>query len=168
MSWSHLTRIKQRLLKLETMSELKDAVMSLDKCRLRRVMLTLIDMFEYESERRMNSSSINSWCDFHDAVEEKLRSEREDVIEIFVDASRDESSLVIIDAWTDEWRVEVLDKMNDVASVRSSPCKDTSNNNESELVKSKEAESFEKIEKLSITLSDNCSWISVKRRSVDN
>lgn len=168
MPWSHLTCIKQQLLELKTMSELRNTVVSLDKCRLRWVMLMLIDMFEYESGRRMGSPSVNSWCSFDDAVEEGLRGEREDAVGVFVDASRDESSLAIIGAWADEWRVEVLDKMNNVASVKSSPCEGTLNNNGSELIKPKEAEPSEKIEKLSITLSGNCFWVSVKWRLVDN
>ena len=42
------------------MSGLWDTVVSLDKCRLRRVVPTLIDMFEYEIGRRMSSPSFNS------------------------------------------------------------------------------------------------------------
>ncbi len=81
-------------------------------------MLTLIDMFGYESERQMSSPSVNSWCGFGDAVEEGLRGGREDAVGVFVDASRDESSLAVIGAWAGEWSVEVLAKMDDVAPVR--------------------------------------------------
>ena len=42
--------------------------------------------------------------------------------------------------------------MDDVAPVRSSPCEGTSDNNESGLVKPKEAGPSEKIGKLGITL----------------
>lgn len=62
----------------------------------------------------------------------------------------------------------MLGKTDDVASVRSSPCAGTSDNNGSGVVKSKEAGSFEEIGKLGITLSGNCFRVSVKRRSVDS
>lgn len=42
------------------MSGLGDVVVSLDNCRLRRVVLTLIDMFGYEIGRRMGSPSVSS------------------------------------------------------------------------------------------------------------
>lgn len=63
---------------------------------------------------------------------------------------------------------EVLGKTDDVAPVRSSPCAGTSDNNGSRIVKSKEAGSFEEIEKLSITLLGNCFRVSAKRRLVDS
>ena len=82
------------------MSELGDTVVSLDKCRLRRVVPTLIDMFGYEIGRRMGSPSVNSRCSFGDAVEEGFKGGRRDTVGVFVDVSRDGSSLGVIGSRT--------------------------------------------------------------------
>lgn len=97
--WSHLTRTKQRLLGLESMSGLGDGVVSLEKCRLRRVVPTLIDMFGYGIGRRMGSPSVNSWCGFGIAVEEGLKGKRGDVVGVFVDVFRNGSSFGVIGSW---------------------------------------------------------------------
>ena len=81
------------------MSGLRETVVSLEKCRLRRVVLTLIDIFGYEIGRRMGSLSVNSRCSFGDAVEEGLRGGRGDAVGVFVDVSRDGSSLGVISSW---------------------------------------------------------------------
>lgn len=57
---SHLIRTEHRLLGLESVSGSWDTVVSLDKCRLRREVPTLIDMFGYEIGRRIGSPSVNS------------------------------------------------------------------------------------------------------------
>ena len=62
----------------------------------------------------------------------------------------------------------MLSKTDDVESVTSSVCEGDSDNDESRLVKPKEAESIEEIEQLSIALSDNCSRVIAKRRVIDN
>lgn len=71
--WSHLTRTEQRLLVSETMFGSRDVVVSLDKCRLRREVPVLIDMFGCRIRRRMGSPSVSSSSAFGDAVEEGLR-----------------------------------------------------------------------------------------------
>jgi len=81
------------------MSGLGDGVVSLEKCRLRRVVPMLIDMFGYEIGRRMGSPSVNSWCGFGVAVEEGLRGRRGDAVGVFVDVSRNGSSLGVIGSW---------------------------------------------------------------------
>ena len=81
------------------MSGLGDGVVSLDKCRLRRVVPTLIDMFGYETSRRIGSSSVNSWCGFSVAVEEGLTGRRGDAVGVFVDVSRNGNSLGVIVCW---------------------------------------------------------------------
>ena len=64
-------------------------------------MPTLIDIFGYEIGCWMGSPSVNSWCDFDDAVQEGLKGETEDAVWVFVDASRDVTSLGFIGSWAD-------------------------------------------------------------------
>lgn len=91
-----MTLRRQRLLGLESISGLWDIVVSLDRCRLRRGVLTLIDMFGYKIERRIGPSSVNSGCSCVDPREEGLRSGRGAAVGVFVDVSRDGCSLGVV------------------------------------------------------------------------
>ena len=69
---------------------------SLNKCRLRRVVPTLIDMFGYGTACWMGSPSVSSWCSFNVTVEEGLRVRRGDSVGAFVDTSCSKDSLRVI------------------------------------------------------------------------
>lgn len=78
------------------MSELSNTVISLKKCKLRRLMLLSINIFKYEIKPRTGSLLVNSRCVFNDAVEEGFRNRRRDIVKVFVNLSRDEESLKVI------------------------------------------------------------------------
>ena len=78
------------------MFELKNTMILLDKCKLKRMMSTLINMFEYEIERRMNLFLVNSRCSFDDAVKKKFKNEKKNIVKMFVNVFRDENFFGVI------------------------------------------------------------------------
>lgn len=97
--WCHLTPTKQRLFGLEGVSGPLGTVVSLEKCRLRRLVPMVTDIFGYKIERRIGSLSVDSRCGCGNAVEEGVRDGREDTVGVFVDMSGGGGSLGVIDSW---------------------------------------------------------------------
>ena len=119
--WSHLTRTQQRLLGLANMSGVGEGLVSHDKCRWRRVVPMLMDMFGYAIGCQVGLPWVKSQDGFGVAMGEGLGSVW-DVVRSGMNVSGVRISLGVIDSWAGAWRVEVLVKGEDAAVGGSSAC----------------------------------------------